>query len=103
MLVPVHGDGIVAEGLLPGEPRLASVSTRSHANKIGTPPRPRHIPYSGARMVKHVSLILPHTALADLNACLLMCVCGCCWLLLLCMSAWCAPAVLCSHHHIHDK
>ncbi|XP_037415948.1 uncharacterized protein LOC119278721 isoform X1 [Triticum dicoccoides] len=58
MLAPVHVDGIVAEGLLPGEPRPASVSTRGHANKI------------------------------DLNACLLMCVCGCCWLLLLCTSAW---------------
>ena len=54
MLAPVHVDGIVAEGLLPGEPRPASVSTRGHANKIGTPPRPRHIPYSCARMVKHV-------------------------------------------------
>ncbi|KAM3231165.1 hypothetical protein ACQJBY_061365 [Aegilops geniculata] len=32
--------------------------------------------HSRARMVNHVSLILPHTALANLNACLLMCVCG---------------------------
>uniref|UniRef100_A0A8R7PVH3 Uncharacterized protein n=1 Tax=Triticum urartu TaxID=4572 RepID=A0A8R7PVH3_TRIUA len=74
LLVPMCGDGIVAEeGLLPGEPLPASVSTRGHAKKT------------------------------DLNTCLLMCMCGCCWLLLLCTSAWCAPAVLCSHHHIHDK
>uniref|UniRef100_A0A8R7PUH6 Uncharacterized protein n=1 Tax=Triticum urartu TaxID=4572 RepID=A0A8R7PUH6_TRIUA len=46
LLVPMCGDGIVAEeGLLPGEPLPASVSTRGHAKKTGTPPRPRHIPY----------------------------------------------------------